>query len=50
MVDGDISVHVDAFEMMVIQVGAGGHARPTPQCLVRVDGQVIHPDRSEAAW
>ena len=49
MVDSDVAFDVDTFEVLVVDVGPGGHAGSATKCLVGIDGQFGHADRAEAA-
>ena len=47
--DRDVPLHVDAGQVHVVGVGAGGHPAPAAQREVREHGQVGDADRAEAA-
>src|SRR5262245_48999127 len=46
---GDVALEVDAAQVMVVPIGAGGHAAPPAQRRVRQHAEAAHAHRTEAA-
>ena len=45
----DVALDFDVAQMEAVLVGAGGHVGGAAQGFVRVHGQILHPDRAQAA-